>query len=222
MSFTTRPGWYPDPEGGRQLRFWDGAQWTPYSAPIGQPWDYPAQMVSPPRPPWYRRWWAVTLVMLLGIPVLLLGLVAFATLVSEPMSNEPGATSAQEERLREDPASYRTVTPREYALIVKDPKAHVGERIVVHGVVTQFDAATGTDSFLADTAARQSRDWFDYKVNTMVVTNDPSILTDVVEDDLVKMHVEVMGSTSYDTQIGGNTTVPELLVSIIEVTGRAR
>jgi hypothetical protein len=38
---------------------------------------------------------------------------------------------------------------------------------------------------------------------------------------LVKMYVEVGGSISYDTQIGGNTTVPSVLVNIIKVTGSA-
>jgi Protein of unknown function (DUF2510) len=27
------PGWYLDPAGGRQLRFWDGSQWTPQVRP---------------------------------------------------------------------------------------------------------------------------------------------------------------------------------------------
>lgn len=28
------PGWYPDPEGGRQVRFWDGEAWTEYVQPF--------------------------------------------------------------------------------------------------------------------------------------------------------------------------------------------
>ena len=34
MSTPTVPaGWYPDPEGGAQLRYWDGGQWTAGIAP---------------------------------------------------------------------------------------------------------------------------------------------------------------------------------------------
>lgn len=28
------PGWYPDPDGGRQVRFWDGDAWTEYVQPF--------------------------------------------------------------------------------------------------------------------------------------------------------------------------------------------
>lgn len=30
----TQPGWYPDPEGGRQVRYWDGDTWTEYTQPF--------------------------------------------------------------------------------------------------------------------------------------------------------------------------------------------
>ena len=29
------PGWFPDPEGGSGLRYWDGAAWTEHYAPKG-------------------------------------------------------------------------------------------------------------------------------------------------------------------------------------------
>lgn len=31
---TKEPGWHPDPEGGRQVRFWDGEEWTEYVQPL--------------------------------------------------------------------------------------------------------------------------------------------------------------------------------------------
>lgn len=39
---------------------------------------------------------------------------------------------------------------REWALIAKSPDQHAGERIIVYGEVTQFDAATGTSAFRAN------------------------------------------------------------------------
>lgn len=31
---TREPGWHPDPDGGRQVRFWDGEEWTEYVQPL--------------------------------------------------------------------------------------------------------------------------------------------------------------------------------------------
>jgi len=31
---TKEPGWHPDPDGGRQVRFWDGEEWTDYVQPL--------------------------------------------------------------------------------------------------------------------------------------------------------------------------------------------
>jgi hypothetical protein len=128
---------------------------------------------------------------------------------------------AAEEAAKLDPANYNTIGSRDYALITKSPDAHAGERYVLYGYVTQFDSATGPDAFLADTDAEQHTEWYEYETNTFVVADDPSILSPVVEDDLVKMYVEVVGSFSYDTQIGGNTTVPQVTVRMIEVVGSA-
>lgn len=36
---------------------------------------------------------------------------------------------------------------------------------------------------------------------------------------MVTLYVEVVGSISYDTQIGGNTTVPKFFANIVDVTG---
>jgi hypothetical protein len=85
-------------------------------------------------------------------------------------------------------------------------------------VVTQFDAATGTSDFRADTGAEQMTNSHDYEENTFVHAPDPAILKDVVEKDMVTMYVYVAGSYSYNTQIGGNTTVPVLNVYITRVT----
>jgi hypothetical protein len=126
---------------------------------------------------------------------------------------------AAEEAARMDPASYAVIASRDYALIAKDPDLHAGEKYVLYGHITQFDSATGPDAFLANTDAVEHSEWYEYDVNTLVGAEDPTILAPVVEDDLVKMYVEVVGSFSYDTQIGGNTTVPQVTVRMIEVIG---
>jgi hypothetical protein len=120
--------------------------------------------------------------------------------------------------------TYRALTARTWAQIAKDPDAHAGETCIVYGEVTQFDAATGQSAFRADVGGvRQYPDdigYVSYPTNT-VLDGDAGTLSPVVENDLFTAKVTVTGSLSYDTQIGGSTTVPELQVDSITVTGHA-
>ncbi|MEU4393463.1 hypothetical protein [Kribbella sp. NPDC023855] len=119
------------------------------------------------------------------------------------------------------PIVYKKLTARAWAKIAKDPDAHIGEAITVHGTVTQFDAATGTDTFRANMDGikhRPSYGFVDYPTNTLL-TNVSGDVSDLIEDDLFTARVLVLGSFSYDTQIGGTTTVPHLSVISLTKTG---
>jgi len=53
MSNTNAPvpaGWYPDPSGAQQLRWWDGAQWTAHYAPLAGAAQQPVQQQVPAQP----------------------------------------------------------------------------------------------------------------------------------------------------------------------------
>jgi hypothetical protein len=132
---------------------------------------------------------------------------------------------AEEERLereareaRENPNNYDALEDRDFALLVKDPDNFTGDQVVLFAEVSQFDAATGTDTFRAQ-ASNSVREYWYSDGSNVVVMGEPDLLADVVEDDIVKMHVTSLGSMSYETQIGGNTTVPIFAVHIIEVIG---
>lgn len=127
------------------------------------------------------------------------------------------------EAARMDPSTYEVISPRDYALLVKNPDAAKGRKLVIYGYVTQFDAATGTTAFRANTGAAPQADWYDYDVNSLVVApaGQSNILTNVVKGDFVTMYAEVIGAYSYDTQIGGNTTAPQFQVNIITATGHS-
>lgn len=112
--------------------------------------------------------------------------------------------------------TYRKVSAREWKLIAKSPDAHIGETIVVYGAVTQFDSATGDEGFRANVDGKRHSETYDYDTNT-VLTGDSSRLVALVEDDMFSARVTVVGSYSYDTQIGGNTTVPQLHVDGITI-----
>jgi hypothetical protein len=199
----------------------------------------------------------------------------------------------QLEAARLDKSTYDSVTPREFALISKNPDAYTGKKLIVFGVVTQFDAATGAGGFLADagvggpcdTLVRLAKNLPDrYPSGTFpdlqaawewmlkvageyiaagrtmgaqefiqsylggrvddatrarivvdsirsglitadelprdcqtaaFVADNPSILSTVLQKDVVTMWVEVAGAYSYNTQIGGRMTVPLFTVNII-------
>jgi hypothetical protein len=118
-----------------------------------------------------------------------------------------------------DLSAYAPISDHDFALIVKDPDASKGKKVVVFGVVTQFDAASGPCDFLADTAATQQSDSFSYTQNTWVHASKAQCaqLADVVQGDHLQITADVLGSKSYDTQAGGNTTVPELGVEKVDV-----
>jgi hypothetical protein len=95
---------------------------------------------------------------------------------------------------------------------------------VVYGQVTQFDSATRTSTFRANVdgaAHKVSYGYADYKTNTMLTGPDDQ-LKDIVDGDLFRAEVTVAGALSYDTTMGGSTTVPKLEITAIKVTGSAK
>lgn len=130
-----------------------------------------------------------------------------ATATTPPATTKPAATK---------PPSYKKLSARDWKKIAKTPDEHIGEHLVVYGVVTQFDAATGDDGFLANADGVRHSEPYDYETNTLF-SGGPNDLSDLVEDDEFRAKVTVIGSYSYDTQIGGNTTAPQLSVESIEV-----
>jgi len=117
--------------------------------------------------------------------------------------------------------NYKTLSSRQFKLIAKDPDAHAGKTYVIYGEITQFDSATGTDAFRADTGPKKLRisyGFVNYPQNS-ILTGSEARLKKLVEGDCFRAKVTVVGSYSYDTQIGGNTTVPLFRVDAISVYG---
>ena len=121
------------------------------------------------------------------------------------------------------PSSYKMLSKRAFAKVLRDPDSYAGKKYVIYGEVTQFDSATGTDAFRADVASADIRD-FGYWIggDNAIVSAGIADVSDVVEGDIVRMYVEVTGALSYDTQIGGSTTVPAFEVNIIKVVGQSK
>ena len=101
---------------------------------------------------------------------------------------------------------------------MKAPDDYIGEGYHIWACISQFDAATGTDSFRGQASYKNQEFWFTDGDNTFF-TGDEDQLSDFVTNDLVVMNVTSLGSYSYDTQSGGNTTVPSFQVHSIAHKG---
>ena len=116
------------------------------------------------------------------------------------------------------PASYTTLDARGWAKVVKAPDNYAGKGYALWACIWQFDAATGSESFLAYTSYKKQEYWLTEGENAMF-TGTSSRLADYVEGDMVYMKAVVAGSYSYDTQAGGNTTVPWFYIAQISRKG---
>jgi hypothetical protein len=101
--------------------------------------------------------------------------------------------------------------------VTKNPDAYTGQVFVIVVEISQFDAATGPCSFRAywDNADHQYT--FDYAGDNAYFSSgdgDSScpILDGIDQEDVVRVWVRSTGSLSYETTLGGSTTVPSFEV----------
>jgi hypothetical protein len=136
---------------------------------------------------------------------------AIGTLSPEDIAHNEAARAASLNR-----ANYQPITDRDFALLVKDPVSHRGQRIVIYGQVTQSDTETGA-AFRADTGATPpSTSYPNYSQNSFITVLDPTLTKAIVEKDILRMYVEVSGPYSYNTTSGRTLTVPEFTAFIID------
>ena len=128
-------------------------------------------------------------------------------------------TPAPKPKPKPKPPAAKKLSARTWQKIVKDPDSYSGKRYIVYGEIRQFDAATGTDTFLADVAHKNTTSYGFFDGENTMLTGEEAKLADFVEGDVIKATVTVIGSFSYDTQIGGNTTVPLLTINSIRRVG---
>jgi len=189
-----------------------------------------------PRKPIHQRVWFWALILLVTLPLIGLMLVKGSTASSAPAaltSVSPKATGAATKKPAKKPSTkktkapappkdvYATLSTRKFKLLAKDPDSYVGKTYVLYGEITQFDAATGKDMFLANSGPakkRISHGYTSYAQNSEF-TSDEIMLGDLVQGDCFKAKVTVLGSESYDTQLGGRTTVPKFQVDSISKYG---
>ena len=109
------------------------------------------------------------------------------------------------------PTKFATLSKRNWQKVVKSPDTYLGKGYKLWACIFQFDAATGDDGFLANTTYAKPGEWYDVG-DIAAFTGDADLLADFVEGDIVVVSAMSLGSYSYDTQAGGNTTVPAFQV----------
>lgn len=117
-------------------------------------------------------------------------------------------------------SDFVEVDERELSGIARDPDAHEGKTLIVYGHITQFDANTGPCEMRVSISATKQSQQYDYEHNSLAYSGDGESecpdLSDVVQDDEVKLSVVIEGGKSYSS-IGGRTNVPYLQIVEVEV-----
>lgn len=189
------------------------------------------QQQWPPLPPApikrrRRAWpWMVS-----GLIVFFVVIMLFAAAGSRSGSTTASPAGSSGGQTNSQPAAVpaaapaKAITARDWAKIAKDPNSHVGESIIVYGEVTQFDAATGTDTFRANVDGVKHQvnyGYANYETNTVLISGGAD-LGDLVEGDLFQAETVVAGSVSYQNTMGGSLTAPKLTVSKVKVIGSTK
>jgi hypothetical protein len=113
------------------------------------------------------------------------------------------------------PKKFETLNKRGWQRVIKSPDDFTGRGFKLVACIFQFDAATGDDSFLANTSWHKETYWALNGENA-AFSGTKKQLNPFVEGDIVSMNAVSLGSYSYDTQVGGNTTVPAFQVVSIK------
>jgi len=186
-----------------------------------------AQSPLPSLPPVFSQSACVTFTGPLGLDAasFVAGILDGSVVISSlPCETEPEATVEPDPTLEPEatqkPAkvTYKKLSDRTWAKVVKSPDDYFGDAFQVWACISQFDSATGTETFLAQALNKKTTYWYLDGDNALFVGNENQ-LADFVEDDLVSMNVLGDGQFSYDTQAGGNTTVPMFQVQSIRRRG---
>jgi cell division protein FtsB len=115
--------------------------------------------------------------------------------------------------------------------VQKDPDSTKGQCFVAFMHISQYDSATGKCSFQGNLASSGFRYSYEYKVRAQVgigtsvvlqrLQTDCPELTDIDEDDFVKVWLTGIGAYSYSTTLNGTNTVPAFTIERIELVRKA-
>lgn len=126
---------------------------------------------------------------------------------------------AQEARM----AAANAAGPIDVDAVVRNPDGVQGQFFTMVVEIVQFDAATGPCAFRGYWDNQEHEYSFDYAGDNAVFSApEPCPTLDGIDNnDIIRLWVEGAGSLTYDTSIGGSTTVPSFEVVRAEVIRKA-
>ena len=133
-----------------------------------------------------------------------------AVITTSTMLVLPAVTALASVKIHGNPTNYS------YKQLNKNAYSLKGQRIVHTACVFQFDGATGPKQFLGEWTNMGYNVWTDL---VQVKLPNARIGANAYEGDLVKITGYILGNYSYDTQGGGNKTVPSIMVTTLSVVG---
>ncbi len=118
-------------------------------------------------------------------------------------------------------AEYPVLSKRDFAKIIKDPTSAQGKTLTIHGLVLEFNASTGPETFRARVSNELiPADKMSELDDDALFHGDSKLLADVVEEDLFEARVSVTGTFTYQTLLGGTRTIPSFVVGSISVCNK--
>jgi hypothetical protein len=120
---------------------------------------------------------------------------AATTKTAEEPSPKPTKSTKPTPKKKQEPQTEpgARVSKRQWAKIVRKPESYKGDKYIIYGQVTQFDSATDDDSFLADTAHRNTMSYGFFDGENTLLSGNAKQLDDLVEDDVFRASVTVLG-----------------------------
>lgn len=115
----------------------------------------------------------------------------------------------EEEAERQDPNSYESV---DYITLARNPENYVGKKLKFSGEILQvIEGDSNTEYRLAVNN--------DYdNVVYMSISND-DLPQRILEEDLVTVYGESTGKITYESTLGGNITIPSMVIYMFNIDG---
>lgn len=127
---------------------------------------------------------------------------------AEQKKREEDAAKAEAEKT--DPAAYDTGIT--YDNLARNPDEHMGDKVKFYGKIIQvMESDTGEYT--------QYRFAIDDNYDTVayIEISKEQLTSRLLEDDLVTIYGESFGTITYESTMGGNITVPAIIVNMFEL-----